>query len=203
MIEVKALTCSRGEATLFRDVSFSVPPGEALALRGPNGSGKTTMLRCVAGLTRADAGEIRWKGSDIRAEPAAFHAELVYGGHLAGIKDDFNAEENVRVALALRGVRRSAAEIDAAIDEAGLARRRRVPARRLSAGQRRRIGLARLALDPALLWLLDEPLTALDDEGQKLFGAILERHLSRGGLALVATHHALPVATAKEWSLAS
>jgi heme exporter protein A len=201
VIEVKALTCSRGAATLFRDVSFNVAAGEMLALRGPNGSGKTTMLRCVAGLTRADAGEILWNGSSVATQPAAYHANLVYGGHLAGIKDDFNAEENVRVALALRGVRKSDAEVHAAIDEAGLARRRRIPSRRLSAGQRRRIGLARLALDPALLWLLDEPLTALDDEGQALFGALLARHLARGGLALVATHHALPVEGTREWRL--
>jgi len=201
VIEAKRLACSRGAAALFRDVSFTVSAGEALALRGPNGSGKTTMLRCIAGLTRADAGEVLWKGSSIGTQRAAYHAELVYGGHLAGIKDDFNAEENVRMALQLRAVSRGDAEIQAAIDAAGLARRRSVPARRLSAGQRRRIGLARLALDPALLWLLDEPLTALDDEGQKLFGTILERHLARGGLALVATHQALPGAGAREWRL--
>ena len=201
MIEVKNLACSRGPATLFRDVSFVVDAGEALALRGPNGSGKTTMLRCVAGLTRADAGDIEWRGANVRARPDEYRAALIYGGHLAGIKDDFNAEENVRGSLRLRGVQKSDAEIRAAIDEAGLARRRLIPSRRLSAGQRRRIGLARLALDPALAWLLDEPLTALDDEGQALFGRLLERHLARGGLALVATHHALPIASSRELRL--
>jgi heme exporter protein A len=201
MIDVRALTCSRGAATLFREVSFRVSAGETLALRGANGSGKTTMLRCVAGLTRADAGEVLFNGASIATQRAAYHAQLVYGGHLAGIKDDFNAEENVRAALSLRGVRPTSGEIHAAIDAAGLARRRRIPSRRLSAGQRRRIGLARLALDPAIVWLLDEPLTALDDEGQALFGTLLERHRARGGLALVATHHALPVKDAKEWRL--
>lgn len=201
MIEVRNLACSRGPATLFRDVSFVVNAGEALALRGPNGSGKTTMLRCVAGLTRADAGDILWKGDDVKSHGAPFRAALIYGGHLAGIKDDFNAEENVRGALRLRGVRKTEAEIRAAIDEAGLTRRRLIPARRLSAGQRRRIGLARLALDPAPAWLLDEPLTALDDDGQALFGRLLQRHLARGGLALVATHHALPIAAARELRL--
>jgi len=197
-LEVRALACSRGDATLFRDLSFGVVPGEWLALRGPNGSGKTTLLRCVAGLTRADAGEVLWGGNDTRKDAAAFRAGLLYAGHLPGIKDDLSAEENLRAALALRAVEADAAKIVAALAEVGLERRRHLPARRLSAGQRRRIGLARLALDPAALWALDEPLTALDDAGQRFFEALLERHLARGGLALIATHQALAPVPARE-----
>lgn len=197
-LAARGLSCSRGPARLFRDVSFDVAAGEWLALRGPNGSGKTTLLRCVAGLTRAEAGEVLWDGEPTRRDPASFHAALLYAGHAAGIKDDLSAEENLQSSLALRGVASSAEAIESALADVGLAKRRRLPARRLSAGQRRRIGLARLALDPAALWALDEPLTALDDEGQRLFGRLLERHLAAGGLALMATHHDLAPGPARE-----
>ena len=176
-LEGSSLACSRGPVTLFRDVSFRVDRGEWIAVRGPNGSGKTTLLRCVAGLTRLDAGSVKREGN------------LAYGGHLAGIKDDLTAEENLRGTLALAGSPVSASQAHAALEEVGLLRRRLLPARRLSAGQRRRIGLARLMLDSAPIWILDEPLTALDDDGQALFARTLSRHLERGGLALVATHH--------------
>jgi len=194
-LEARDLACSRGPATLFRDVSFAVSSGEWLAVRGPNGSGKTTLLRCVAGLTRVDRGQVLWDGE--AAAGARFHASLLYAGHLPGIKDDLSAEENLQSALGLRAVAASVPAIRDALAEVGLEKRRRLPARRLSAGQRRRIGLARLMLDPARLWALDEPLTALDDEGQRLFGRLLERHLAAGGLALLATHHDLAPAPAR------
>ena len=185
-LEGRALACSRGMATLFRDLSFQAAAGEWLAVRGANGSGKTTLLRCVAGLTRLDKGEVTHDG------------DMIYAGHLPGIKDDLSAEENLAGALALRAVESTPDSRRAALAEAGLDKRRSLPARRLSAGQRRRIGLARLALDPAPIWILDEPLTALDDEGQALFTRLLSRHLDRGGLALLATHHDLAPAPARE-----
>lgn len=197
-LQGRGLTCSRGPATLFRDVCFDIAPGEWLAVRGPNGSGKTTLLRCVAGLTRMDAGELQWDGEPMREARGAFNAALLYAGHLPGIKDDMSAEENLQTALALRGVSAPREAVRAALADVGLEKRRRLPARRLSAGQRRRIGLARLILDPALFWALDEPLTALDDAGQRLFEHLLERHLAAGGLALVATHQDLAPAPARE-----
>lgn len=184
-LQVEGLTCSRGAATLFRDLAFRVDGGEWVAVRGANGSGKTTLLRCVAGLTRPDSGRIRREG------------HVTYAGHLAGIKDDLTAEENLRGALALGGAAASAEQVREALDEVGLLKRRALPARRLSAGQRRRIGLARLMLDSTPIWILDEPLTALDDAGQALFARTLTRHVERGGLALVATHHDLAHAPAR------
>ena len=185
-LEVRSLAVSRGPARLFQDLSFALAAGELLALRGPNGSGKTTLLRCVAGLTRPDAGEILWDG--VRG-PAQ---DLLYAGHAPGIKDDLTAEENLELALRLRGQAVDATAIRGAVAAVGLERRRLLPARRLSAGQRRRIGLARLALDDAKLWILDEPLTALDRAGEELLAQRLAEHAARGGLALVATHHDLP-----------
>ncbi len=182
-IEARGLTCRRGMATLFRDVAFRVDGGECIAIRGANGSGKTTLLRCVAGLTRPESGTVECEGA------------LLYAGHLAGIKDDLTAEENLRSSLALRGVPVTADAAREALAQAGLAARRHLPARRLSAGQRRRVGLARLMLDPAPLWILDEPLTALDDAGQALFDRVLARHLEAGGVALVATHHQVAACT--------
>jgi heme exporter protein A len=122
---------------------------------------------------------------------------VAYAGHLPGIKDDLTAEENLRSALALAGSTVAADETRAALDAVGLLARRTLPARRLSAGQRRRIGLARLMLEPSPIWILDEPLTALDDDGQALLARTLARHLERGGLALVATHHDLALAPAR------
>jgi len=195
-LAARGLACARGPSTLFRDVAFEVAAGEWIAVRGPNGSGKTTLLRCVAGLTRPEQGTVLWDGESISARRALYNASLLYAGHLPGLKDDLDAEENLRCALRLRGVAVPDAALRSALADVGLERRSRLPARRLSAGQRRRIGLARLILDPAPLWVLDEPLTALDAAGERLFGRLLERHLASGGLALIATHHDLAGAPA-------
>ena len=198
VLETRSLTVSRGEVKLFRELSFGVTAGEWLAVRGPNGSGKTTLLRCIAGLTRPDGGDVLWNGELATRNAARFHADLFHAGHLAAIKDDLSAEENLKSALALRGIDAGADAILATLGEVGLEKRRHLPARRLSTGQRRRIGLARLMLDPAPLWTLDEPLTALDDAGQRLFSALLARHLSRGGLAVIATHQELDAPAPRE-----
>ncbi len=190
VLEARGLACSRGDARLFRDVSFAASPGEWIAVRGANGSGKTTLLRCIAGLTRADSGEVLWDGTPTLKSGSVFRQSMLYSGHAPGLKDELSAVENLRDALALRGAVPADGALREALAERGASSAPALcPARRLSAGQRRRIGLARLALDPAPLWLLDEPLTALDDAGERLFERLLERHLQRGGLALIATHH--------------
>ena len=197
-LAASGLACSRGPATLFRDVSFEVASGEWLAVRGANGSGKTTLLRCVAGLTRADRGAVTWDGRPTSGDSEPFRWELLYAGHVPGIKDDLSAEENVEGSLRLRGRGVSPEAARAALAEVGLEKRRHLPARRLSAGQRRRIGLARLALDAGACWILDEPLTALDDDGQALFARLLRAHVERGGLAIVSTHQPLAIAPTRE-----
>ncbi|QJR10915.1 Cytochrome c biogenesis ATP-binding export protein CcmA [Usitatibacter rugosus] len=182
-LEVRSLAASRGPVTLFRDLSFALVPGEIAAVRGPNGSGKTTLLRCVAGLTQPEAGDVVREGG------------ILFLGHLPGIKDDLTAEENLEFALRMQGVDADATKIRTALSVVGLEGKRRVPARRLSAGQRRRIGLARLTLSTTTgLWILDEPLASLDASGEEWLGGMLEAHAGRGGIALVATHHPLPLA---------
>lgn len=203
VLQVRDLACRRGPALLFSGIAFEVAGGELLCVRGPNGCGKTTLLRCVTGLTRPDDGVISWHGQPAQVDPERMRAGMAYAGHLPSLKDDLTAEENLDFSLRLRGARTTAEERREALASVGLDKRRRIPARRLSAGQRRRIGLARLALDPAELWVLDEPLTALDDAGQELFISLLDRHLARGGLALAATHHRLapPSAVVRELRL--
>ena len=191
ILQVRDLACRRGPALLFSGLSFEVASGELLCVRGPNGCGKTTLLRCVTGLTRPDDGAVLWHGEPAQTDPERMRAGTAYAGHLPGLKDDLSADENLEFMLRLRGAGSTPEERREALAAVGLEKRRRIPARRLSAGQRRRIGLARLALDPAELWVVDEPLTALDDAGQALFIDLLGRHLEAGGLALAATHHRL------------
>lgn len=191
VLQGRDLACRRGPALLFSGLDFEVSGGELLCVRGPNGCGKTTLLRCVTGLTRLDRGTILWHGESALRDPERMRAGTAYAGHLPGLKDDLTADENLEFALRLRGAGATAARRREALAAVGLEKRQRIPARRLSAGQRRRIGLARLFLDPAQLWVLDEPLTALDDAGQALFLDLLDRHLANGGLALAATHHRL------------
>src|SRR6266850_4414351 len=188
LLEVEGLACRRGGRRVFDRLSFTLVGGELLALTGRNGSGKTSLLRALALLVRPDAGAIRWQGADIRAEPEAWRGRLAWLGHLEGLKGDLSVRENLLVAERLRGGPPADDRLDGvliAFDLAGLALR---PVRTLSAAQRRRTALARVALSEAAVWLLDEPLNALDQPAQDAFRAALAQHLAAGGLALAATH---------------
>lgn len=198
-LEAIDLGCTLGNRRLFAGLRFAVAPGRWMMLTGANGSGKSTLLRILSGLARPTAGEVRWQGQPCRAGDPAWHAALVYQGHSAGWKDQLTARENLEMQAWLdlpRALRsRTAGAVDAAIERVGLLRQRNLPFARLSAGQRRRLGLARLALAPRPLWLLDEPTTALDTDGQQLFAGLLDGHLAAGGCAVVATHLAFPTRT--------
>jgi heme exporter protein A len=187
-LEVTDLACRRGGRRVFDHLSFTLGAGELLALTGRNGSGKTTLLRALALLVRPDAGTVRWQGADIRTEPETWRGRLAWLGHLEGLKGDLSARENLLVAERLRGALPAEDRLDgalAAFDLLALAAR---PVRTLSAGQRRRAALARVMLSQAPLWLLDEPLNALDAPAQAAFRVVLQKHLAVGGRAIAATH---------------
>ncbi len=196
-LDARRLSARRGYATLFRDLGFALREGEALIVTGPNGSGKTTLLRMLAGLTAPADGEIRWRGVPVRPFDARLRGAVVFNGHLSALKDELTPAENLAAWIALDDRPASAAAIVAALDSVALGRRRDLPVRVLSQGQRRRIGLARLRLTTRPLWILDEPLTALDAEGADLLGAVVTAHLQNGGLCVVASHQPLPLPSAR------
>lgn len=195
LLQVTDLACRRGGRKVIERLSFGLATGEFLALVGRNGSGKTTLLRALALLVRPEAGAIRWQGVDVTADPETWRGRLAWLGHLEGLKGDLSVAENLRVAERLRGdappdIGRVEAAL-AAFDLLGLADR---PVRTLSAGQRRRAALTRVVLADAAVWLLDEPLNALDVPAQAAFRVALANHLAGGGLAIAATHADLGVA---------
>ena len=188
MLEAQKLAARRGFSRLFDGLSFRVGAGEALVVTGPNGTGKTTLLRMLAGLTAPEAGEVRWQGKAVGTFDPELRAAVAFSGHLPALKDGLSVEENLASLVELEGSPASREAIDEALDDVALSRQRALPARVLSQGQRRRIGLARLSLVARPLWVLDEPLAALDAAGAELLARILGRHLANGGLAIVATH---------------
>jgi len=192
-LNVDDLCVWRGDIRLIDGLSFSVAAGELLWLRGDNGIGKTSLLRVLAGFAPPERGALRWRGADPGADPSAWRSELLYLGHLDALKRDLTARENLASDAALRGAADGTA-IDSALATLAVARCADLPVAQLSAGQRRRVALARLALSQATVWLLDEPTTHLDADGQGVVGRLIDRHLGRGGLAVVASHHALELA---------
>jgi heme exporter protein A len=185
MLTAEGLAVFRGEHCLFRNVSFEVPAGGALQVTGPNGSGKTTLLRVLAGFIPLEVGRLGWRGAPGDWATAA-RGEVAYCGHLSALKSELTAGENLAFAAALAGG--PAGAVAGALAAAGLARVADLPAAQLSAGQRRRLALARLPLASAPLWILDEPQTNLDDAGKAYLRGLLTAHLGSGGLAVVASH---------------
>ena len=193
MLSVQQLACERGRKRLFTGVDFQLQPGQCLHIQGANGAGKTSLLRIVCGLAEAASGVVRWRDQDTRLDPGAFRADLVYLGHTPGLKDEFSAFENLCFQSQLDGVTSSPQQVEAALQRVGLGRQQALPLRRLSQGQKRRAALARLIVRAAPLWVLDEPLAALDLPAQQLVADLLAGHLHAGGLALVTSHQPLGV----------
>jgi heme exporter protein A len=187
-LTLEQVACFRAERLVLRDLSFSLGAGQAMLLLGANGAGKSTLLRLLAGLKRPDAGRLLWDGVDIAEDSTAHAARVAYVGEQNAVKPGLTAAENLFLHASLHGG--SVAEALAALD---LTRLADVPARMLSAGQRRRLALARLALGPARLWLLDEPTLGLDTASVARLGDLLARHRAAGGLVVAATHLELPL----------
>lgn len=189
-LEVHALHLWRGERHLLRDVSFGLQPGELLQVVGPNGAGKTSLLRCVAGLIEAESGEIRWQGALLGASRDTYHRQLAYLGHVNALKVDLTVVENLYYSVGLQR-QVTLAQLHAALETLRVAQCADLPARSLSAGQKRRVALARVMLSGASFWILDEPITNLDVEGIAAVEACMAEHLEQGGSILTAAHQPL------------
>jgi heme exporter protein A len=183
----------RGDRHVLRGVSLDVHPGELLHVSGPNGTGKTTLLRVVSGLLRPEKGSVAWQGRSIAATAAEYQSALAYASHEPALKGDLTALENLRFTVGLKR-RVTAAELRSSLERTGVANCADLPARVLSAGQRRRVAMARVLAFRADLWLLDEPYTNLDGSGSSLLSALLAEHVGQGGVALVVAHHDLNLA---------
>ncbi len=191
MLSVTGLSCARGERTLFSDVAFTLGESEWLHVQGQNGSGKTTLMRALVGLSPPQAGEIRWRGEV--APSSDFRRDLIYLGHHAAVKEELTPLENLRLSASLDGFNLSERDALGALVRLGLRGREELPTRVLSAGQKRRVLLARLLTRPVKLWVLDEAFNALDVGAVQQLGDLIGEHLAGGGLAVLTSHQPLPV----------
>lgn len=196
VLEARDLACIRGDRAVFAGLSFALPRGAALLLTGANGAGKSTLLRLLAGLLPPAEGAVLWRGADTAAEPEAHAARLRYLSHQDALKPALTVAENLAFFARLHG-----GEVLPALTALGLDALADLPARVLSSGQRRRLALARLALAPAALWLLDEPTTGLDAASVERLRPLLAAHRAAGGIIVAATHIPLPLAGAEELRL--
>ena len=192
-LRANALTCVRGERTLFTGLDLEVSAGEWLHVRGENGIGKTSLLRLLSGLTKPAAGEIFWNEQLISADPSEYHRNLLFLGHRDSLKEDLTALENLSIATALDGIMVSGEEILLALHRFGLRGREDLPVNCLSAGQKRRVLLARLLLRQAKLWILDEPFNALDVRAVEMLSELILEHIASGGMAIMTSHQEIPM----------
>ncbi len=201
-LEVQEIACERGDHRLFSGLSFTLSAGELMQVQGANGSGKTTLLRALCGFVQPVQGKVLWCGRDIQEWDDAYHTEMCYLGHLNAIKDELSALENLQMSAGLAGYTVAEQQALAALRRMGLQRREHLPVRVLSQGQRRRVALARLLLEDARLWILDEPLAALDVGAVGLMQELIGEHLSKGGMTIFTTHQPLQVAGVQTRQLA-
>ena len=199
---IEELAGRRADRLLFSGLSAEAGPGEALRLSGPNGCGKTTALRIVCGLLPPEAGRVRWRGRVVTEPPndPEWRRELAFIGHREAIKDTLTPLENLRFARAIRGGR-APVRPEEALERVGLERERDTLARDLSAGQRRRVALARLLIDDSVLWVLDEPAAALDRDGTTLVESLCADHAAAGGTIVFTSHQPLGLASVRELPL--
>lgn len=185
VLAVKDLSCSRDDRLLFSGLEFNLRAGQILLLEGSNGSGKTSLLRILCGFREPDSGEISWQGQPL--EDSGYYADMAYVGHADGSKKELTVLENLRFALALNAPGHYS--IDQALDKVQLAGFDDNAVQTLSAGQKRRLSLARLLVTHNILWILDEPFTSLDRQGMELIESLIAAHVESGGMVILTSHH--------------
>jgi heme exporter protein A len=193
-LRAEGLACSRGDRALFAGLSFCLESRGVLMVRGRNGSGKTSLLRVLCGMRAPDEGRVTWADTCITRLGARYNRELAYVGHTDGIKRELTVYENLRMARSLG--RAGDRPLDDALRQVGLDRLDDMPAAGLSAGQRRRLALARLLVTRAQLWLLDEPFASLDSDGVEIFAQMVQAHTSAGGMVVMTAHHEIDLGAA-------
>lgn len=196
MFKAKGIECVKGYDSLFKGVDLDIAPGEIIRIQGTNGCGKTSLLRILTGLSQAETGEIFWNGVNIEDDPTEFKQNMIYIGHLNGLKGELTALENLEHS---RQYLSSSVNLDsvAALEKVGLSGYEHIIAHHLSAGQKRRVTLARLHINRAPLWILDEPVTAIDVDGVEDFERTVETHVQNGGMVILTTHQSLSFGSAR------
>ncbi|NNF66962.1 MAG: cytochrome c biogenesis heme-transporting ATPase CcmA [Gammaproteobacteria bacterium] len=185
-LAASALEIWRGDRCLATDLSFAASPGSIIRIAGHNGSGKTTLLRALCGLTLTESGKIHWRNQDIFENLDAYHAALAWQGHRDGLKPELDVRENLAVSCGVRGI--SSDNVDQALGDSGLLDLADLPARSLSAGQKRRVALTRVFMSGLPLWILDEPFANLDQQGQAWGIEKMRGHAAAGGICILSTH---------------
>lgn len=200
MFKAVGLECVKGYDSLFKNVSFSLSAGDIMQIQGTNGSGKTSLLRILTGMSQPESGEIFWEDTDIDKDRETYNENLVYIGHLNSLKADLSALENLQLSRQYLD-QTNDTSTEEALQAVGLKGYEHILAHQLSAGQKRRVALARLYLNNAPLWILDEPTTAIDVEGVKTFEKTIEAHALNGGMVILTAHQALSFGKANTRSL--
>jgi len=196
-LEARALGCVRGDKTLFSGLSFQIAAGDCLHVRGENGVGKTTLLRILTGLSQPESGEVLWNQQALNSQSSAYHRDLLFLGHRDALKEELTALENLQMYAAIDDVELLLEDAMAALRRFGLRGRENLPIHCLSAGQKRRVLMARMLTRQARLWILDEPFNALDAKAVVELEGLIAEHLSAGGLLVLTSHQAVKITNVK------
>ncbi len=188
MLTVQDLTVYRSDKQLFNQLTFELRPGDIVQISGRNGAGKTTLLRTIAGLNPADSGYVSWQGQSLNHCRDSYYRDMIFLGHVIGLKRELSAIENLTFYQTMQNMGTDIEAVFAALAKVGLAGREDLPIGQLSAGQQRRVALARLWLSQQTLWVLDEPFTSIDKQGIRVLEALFEHHAKQGGMIVLTSH---------------